>query len=425
MVKWKCLCAAVAAALLAMGPSALKAEDGPSGLTLRQCIEISLARNPLWLSAEEDYQASLARVRQAREFPQPSLEYDSDLQPSPFNFRESGESYFGLSQTVEFPGRRSLRGKIAASESREVLADRDLIRLEIVFLVKEGFYGVLLAGEKLKYAGQDLELARDFLDKAGAKFEAGDVAKLEVVRARVEASKASTAVILAENDVLLAKARLNYLLGRAKIDPIEVQGELVRAPVLIDREALVERAVRLRPEIAGLRAGLEKEERRKSEATLSYFPDFDLSFSRHRLAGEVSTWDVTLSFPVPLFFWQPVRGRIAETRANIRALERRFEDLKNRISLEVSEACFNARTSADRIAAFEAEILTQAEDVYDLILFSFQEGEIGGIELIDARRGLLEARRAYADALYDHSLTTAALERSIGGRLELEGVDHD
>jgi outer membrane protein TolC len=422
MAKWIRTCAAAAACLLALGPAgrATEEEENASALTLRQCIEITLARNPYWLSAEDDYQASLARVRQAREFPQPSLEYDSDLQPTPFNFRNSGESYLGVSQTVEFPGRRSLRGKIAASESREVLADRDLLGLEIVFQVKEAFYGVLLAVEKAKYAAQDLDLARDFLEKAEAKYEASDVAKLEVVRARVEASKAATAVRLAENDVLLAKARLNYLLGRAKIDPIEVRGELVRVPVPIDRGVLVERAVRLRPEVARLSAGLEREGRLKAAATLSYLPDFDLGFSRHRLVGEASTWDFTLSFPVPLFFWQPARGRIAEARANIRSLERRFEDLRNRIALEVGEACFNARASADRIAAFEKEILTQAQDVYDLVLFSFQEGEIGGIELIEARRTLIEARKSYADALYNYDITLAALEKSIGQSLEGE-----
>jgi outer membrane protein, heavy metal efflux system len=419
MAKWKRLGAAAAAALLLMiSPSGLAGDESLPGLTLKQCIDISLARNPLWLSAEEDYQASLARVRQAKEIPQPSLGYDSDLQPKLLDFRGSGESYFGVNQTIEFPGRRSLRGKIAASESREVLADKDLLRLDVVFQVKEAFFSVLRAEERRKYAVQDLELARDFAEKAQAKYEAGDVARLEVVRAGVEASKAATALKLAENEVLLAKAWLNYMLGRAKFEPLEIHGDLVRAPVPIDREALVERALEARPEISRLQASLEKEARRKSDATLSYLPDLDLSLSRHRLAGEATTWDLTLSFPIPLFFWQPARGRIAEARAHIRSLERQSEDLRNRISLEVGEACFNARTAAGQIALFEKEILRQAEDVYELVLFSFQEGEIGGIELIEARRSLLEARRAYADALYDHSLTIAVLERSVGGPLE-------
>ncbi len=418
MAKWLRLWVVAAAVGFVSGPLPVKADNGPSSLSLKQCVEISLSRNPLWLSAEEDYQASLARVRQAKAFPQPSLEFDSDLQPGLLHFRQSGESYLGLSQTLEFPGRRSLRGKIASFESREYLADKDLLRLEIVFQVKEAFYSVLLAGEKHKYAAQDLDLARDFLEKAKAKYEAGDVAKVEVVRAGVEASKAATAVKLAENDVLLAKARLNYFLGRTKLEPLEIRGNLVRASAPIDREALVQKAVSARPEIERSKSSMAKEERRKTEAVMSYLPDFDLSLSRHRLAGETTTWDFTLSFPIPLFFWQPARGRIAETQANIRSLERQSEDLVNRISLEVGEACFNARTAADQIALFEKEILAQAEDVYNLILFSFQEGEIGGIELIDARRTLLEARKAYADALYNYSITLAVLEKSVGGPLE-------
>lgn len=399
------------------------AENGPSLLTLEQCIELSLGRNPLWLAAEEDYQASLARVRQARELPQPSLEFDSDLQPRPLSFRRADESYFGFSQTVEFPGKRSLRGRIASSESREYLADKKLLRLELVFQVKEAFYSILLAAEKQKYTALDLELARDFLSKAETKFEAGDIARVEVVRAGVEVSKAVTEAKLAANDVLLAKARLNYLLGRNRFEPVEVAGELARDPMPSDREALFRKAVRSRPEMERAAARLDKEQGERAEAVLSYLPDFDLGLSRHRLTGEPTTWNFSLSFPIPLFFWQTARGRIAETRANIRSLERQSEDLRNFIALEVEQAFLSAAAAESQIALFENEILTQAEDVYNLILFSFQEGEIGGLELIEARRTLVEARKAYADALYVYSMTLAALEKSVGR--SLEGDDHD
>lgn len=399
------------------------AENGPSVLTLEQCIELSLGRNPLWLAAEEDYQASLARVRQARELPQPSLEFDSDLQPRPLSFRRADESYFGVSQTVEFPGRRSLRGRIASSESREFLADKNLLRLELVFQVKEAFYSILLAAEKHRYAALDLELARDFLGKAEVKFEAGDIARVEVLRAGVEVSKAATEAKLAESDILLAKARLNYLLGRSRFEPIEVAGELARDPMPHDLEALVRKAIRSRPEVERAAARLDKERGEKTEAAMSYLPDFDLGLARHRLTGEPTTWNFTLSFPIPLFFWQPARGRIAETRANIRSLERQAEDLRNLITLEVEQGFLSAASAESRIALFEKEILAQAEDVYNLILFSFEEGEIGGLELIEARRTLVEARKAYAEALYVYNMTLAALERSVGR--SLEGGDND
>ena len=125
-------------------------------LTLDQCIAIALQQNPLVLSSLQQYQASLARVNQAKAFPQPAIDFDSDLQPKLFNFKDSGESYFGLSQSIEFPGKRHLRGKIASKESNEIMAEIDLLKLDIVFHVKQAFYGLLLAQEKLKYAQQDL-----------------------------------------------------------------------------------------------------------------------------------------------------------------------------------------------------------------------------------------------------------------------------
>jgi outer membrane protein TolC len=410
------LCATLAAGLLS-GP-ALSGRDAPAALTLDQCVSIALSNNPLWLSAEEDYQASLARVLQAKAFAQPALQWDSDLEPKPLSFGRSGESYFGVSQFLEFPGKRLLRGKIAGLEAEAVLADRRLLGLEIVFRVKEAFYGVLLAEEKRTYAGQDLELSRDFLRKAEAKFQAGDVAKMEVLRAGVEASKAATALKLSESDVLLAKARLNYYIGRTKFEPLELRGDLLREPVSIDAEVLRRRALSARPELARIRAQRDGEAKKKTMGLMSYLPDFDLGFFRHRIAGEISTWDFTLSIDIPLFFWQPARGEIAEAGANIRSLDRRSQDLINRISLEVRQAGLNAETAAGQIAMFKNEILGQAEDVYNLALFSFQEGETSGIELIEARRTLIESRKAYADALYNFSVTLAELEKSVGEPLE-------
>jgi outer membrane protein TolC len=145
-----------------------------------------------------------------------------------------------------------------------------------------------------------------------------------------------------------------------------------------------------------------------------------LGVSRHRIEGEETTWDVTLSFPIPLFFWQPKTGEIAEAQANIESLKREVEHLKNAISLEVEEAYMNAITAENQIELFEEEILTQAEEVYNMFLFSYQEGEISSIELIEARRTLIEARKSYADALYNYEAALAALEKSVGQRLEGE-----
>ncbi len=389
-----------------------------TALSLEECIALALKQNPLLLSSFEQYRASLARINQAKALPQPSLDFDSDLQPNIFNFKDSGESYLGFSQTVEFPWKRLLRGKIASRESDEILSKIDLLKLDITFQVKQAFYSLLLAQEKIKYAQQDLELSRDFLNKAELKQAAGDVAKVEVLRALVEASKAANAVKVAQNEKRLAAAMLNFLLGRKKYEPIEVRGEIKRPFVTLEVEELRQRAFSFRPEIKRINFALERETLKKKQAYMSYLPNFDIGISQHRLAGEQKTWDFTVSLPIPIFFWQPKKGEIAEAEANIESLKKEADHLKNAISLEVEEAYTNASTASNQIRLFEEEILNQAEEVYNMFLFSFQEGEIGGIELIEARRTLIEARKAYADALYNYNLTIAALEKSVGQTLE-------
>jgi len=408
---------------LAAGLGAASPDGDPTELTISQCIEISLAHNPLWLSSEHDLRASRARVEQAKAIPQPNLDFDSDLQPDFLNFRDSGESYLGVSQTVEFPGRRALRTRIARLESDEASAERSILRAEIVFQIKEAFYGVLLAEEKKTYAARNLALARDFLEKAKVKYEAGDVARMEFVRAGVEESKAATNLAVAENKILMEKARLNFLLGRPKSEALKLRGSLVRGRVPFETEVLGRRAEVARPEMIAMNARLVRAAAEKKKAALSYLPDFNLGLSRHRLTGEKTSWDFTLSIPVPLFFWQPLRGEVAEKQANLMSLEQRVRQMRNSIRLEVEQAGFQARAAENQIVLFQDKILTQAREAYDLFFYSFQEGEITGIELIEARRTLIEALESYADALFVYNMALASLEKAVGEPFEGEKIE--
>lgn len=387
-------------------------------LTLDECVAIALQQNPLLQSSYHLHQASLARVHQAKAFSQPSVDFDSDLQPEFLNFKGSEESYIGVSQDFEFPGKRILRGKIAAREAGEFEMDTELLKLDVIYQVKQAFYGLLLAQEILKYAEQDLELSRDYLQKAEIKFEAGDIARVEILRARVEAAKAENSVKAAANEVRLGSARLNFLLARKKYEPLEIRGEFKKKSPAFTLDELKDKALVLRPEIKKLSLALDREKIRKTLGYLSYLPDFSLGLSRHRLAGMVTTWDITLSFPIPLFFWQPQKGEIAEANANLEALAKEKEHTSNAIALEVEEAYANALMAGRQIELYEKEILTQAEEAYNMFLFSFQEGEIGGIDLIEARRTLIEARKSYADALFNFTIGVAALEKSVGFTLE-------
>mgnify|MGYP001045277958 CR=1 FL=1 len=398
--------------------NAVMAQDEP--FTLKQCISVALSENPLIKSSEDLFQAAVARVYQAKALSQPNLGFDSDLQPDPFDFQNSGESYLGVSKSFLFPGKRKVNTAIATKASNEVLMDADLLKLNLIYQIKMAFYMMILNQEHLKFAHQNKNLAQDFLDKTKVKFETGDAAQVEILRAKVEVAKATSEIETALNELMTAKANLNFLLGREKNSELEITGELYSLPVLLDLENLIEQALSNRPEIYRIRLSLEKENLSKKQAQLSYLPDFDLGFFKHTIAREVKTWDVTLAFPIPLFFTQPIRGEIAEAKANYSSLESELKNLKNSINLQVENAYQFALTAQNMIELFDKEMLQQSEQVYQMLLFSYQEGEISGIELIEARKTLINTKKSYGDALFNYDAAVASLEKSIGQSLETQ-----
>lgn len=383
-------------------------------LTLEQCVDIALREHPSVRATDEQVRAARARINQARALPQPTVSYDSDLQPRPFKFFDSGESYLGVSQTFEYPGRRSARVAATVREADQAAADADRVRLELRLAVTQAFDTLLLAREKLAYAEEDLALTRDFVDKTQLKHQAGDIAEVEVIRARVEAAQAARAVRAAESQVITARATLNVLLGRAGEAPLEVQGSLTRPTPPLDPGRLQALAFEARPELRRLRLEIERLGYERRQVSLTNVPDVDLGFNSHWLEGTPRTWDVTLSATVPLFWWQPRKGVVAEVEARQRAAAHELERLRQAVELEVERARLAVVTARAQIEAFEREILEPAGRVYNMLLFSFQQGEIGGIELIDARRTLALSRQAYADTLFDHNAALAALERAVG-----------
>jgi outer membrane protein TolC len=384
------------------------------GLTLDQCISLALENNNLFKAAGQELRASRARVKQAWAFPQPEFGYDSDLQPKCFNFKQSGESYVGISQLIEFPGRRYLRGKIAGKESDMVGCEVNQVRQEIIYNVKSSFYQLLLTMEAQKYAEENLEMARDFFAKAKEKYESGEVAKFEMLRAKVEAAKADNQLKVVVNQVKLAKAQLNFFLARDKFQPIAIRGSLRETPIELHLQELQARALSFRPEIKKERLAVKKENLAKKQAFLSYLPDVSLGVARHRIDYEPTTWDVTISFEVPLFFWQKINGEIAEVNANLAAANERLKYLELSVSLEVENAYYNAISLQNQIQLFEKEVLDEAEQVYQMSMISYQEGKIGSIELIESRRSLGELKQAYAETLFNYQLALAELEKSLG-----------
>ncbi len=386
-------------------------------ITIEKAIEIALKRNPDIQSALKEYEAARARINQAKAFPEPELSWEFDFQPRIFSFKDAGERNLSISQLFEFPGRRHFRYKIVEKEALVSQSGYKAVRLELIAQVRIAFSAVLFAKERVNYNQQNLKLSQNFLRMAQIRYEAGSVAKLEVLRARVEEAKARNELYLSENELDLSKAALNFLLARPMETTLQIEGKLEAQSLEPSLEELQEKAFKYRPEIIGARHAVEGARSAVSLAKLSYAPDFGFRIGRHWESELGNNWDIEFGINLPIFMWQRQKGEIAEAKANLYSLTSISESTKNRITLDVKDSFLRVAALKNRIQLFQEEILVEAQEAYRIAIRSYEEGEIGNLELLEGQRTLMEVNLSYADALFEYNMALAELEKAVGGGL--------
>jgi len=219
--------------------------------------------------------------------------------------------------------------------------------------------------------------------------------------------------------VQIAAANLALLIGKDPSEQIVTRGDPPLPEVLPDLVSASRIAMESRPEILVLQTALEREALVEKQAKKGRLPDLDIGVARHWIDGEGSFWDVTLSVPLPIF-QQQFNGEIAEARANQRAIDHELAYLKARVALEVKATHSQALAARDRVDLYSGTLLEEAKEVYEMYVFSYEHGEINGLELNAARSSLVETYTEFAQATYDYSVAVATLQRAIGQ--ESEGV---
>ena len=128
-----------------------------------------------------------------------------------------------------------------------------------------------------------------------------------------------------------------------------------------------------------------------------------------------------VSLSVPLFFWQHQRGEVASARHREAELTASIDDARAQVSLDVHSAFSSASTALRQVQFIRDELLPEAREVYRIAATSYDLGGSSALDLLDAKRTLVDAERQYVDALGAANDAEAALELAIGAPLPRTG----
>jgi cobalt-zinc-cadmium efflux system outer membrane protein len=392
-------------------PSDRAVDSEEAVITQEQAISLAFKMNPDLKALAHYLDGIRTAISQAKEFPRTSIDFDFDQQVT---FLRSDESYFGISQEIEFPTRIGLRTRLAAREIEAAETEHELDRWQLALSVKALYQRLGFLQHAVAVARESLSIAERLHEMAEAKYKLGSVGKLDVLRAGVEKATAANDLADLVSEEKAARMQLNYLLGRK---PGAAFNTTALALGVIPSEGidiLTALAHESRKELQAIRSRRSAAEVRRSLARSEFYPDFGIGFSRHRIAGELNSWDLTASISIPIFGRGAISGRVAEAGAMARGLDAEEIAAVARVELEVQSAFSAAAALADKVKRYRLDILEQAEEAFRIAQASYHEGEIENLELLESQRTLQEAKQGYAETVFAYNTSLIELERAVG-----------
>ncbi len=374
-------------------------------LTLEEALDRALKSNPEILAAQQEIEAWRGLGLQASAYPLPGISFSYEG----LNFgRKQGESEInlGLTQLIEYPGKRALRQEAAGHGLEAALWRLEARKRLVISRVKKAYFSVALAQETIAYYQSLLNFLEESLRTAQARYEAGEVPYLDVLRLELERFNLQNEMIVAEKGLEERWAELNLLLGGDSVERRKVQVDLAYQPLTRPLEALLEEA-KNRPSLISLRQELARTEAEVGLARKSLLPDLELGVFYPSL--RTSSWGFGVGLSLPLWKTQ-MKGATQEAVARKQAAAIGLEFQERRIKTGITAVYNLAKSLERRLRLFEHSILEQAQSMLRLAISLYAQGKVGFLELVDVYRLNRETRLAFLNTLFDYQASLAEIE---------------
>ena len=403
--------------LLAGGSAAASGAGVPAPLTRPQAVAEALARNPQLAASRAQVDEARAGIAQATAFPDPAFSWDYEQQSSVGNFRSAQSRDVGAAFTVPFPDKFRLNRRVSESALRAAEFAYSQLQQQISSQTSVAYDALLVARAQLENDRESERLSSDILEKTRARYDAGTVARLDVLQAGVNLAQAKNQSIADERATMTAAAALNRLMGRASGAQLELAGPFDLPAPPTNLADLLKLGEQSRPEIASIRAQRQGARFAAQLAREFWFPDLNLTIFRNFTQGSPAAYSTVGSIAVPLFFWQHEKGDVAFADARQVELAANETDALAQVDLDVRSAYAAADAARRQALWIRDDLLPQAREAYEVASKSYALGGSSALDLINAKSTLLAATTQLTQALGAANDAFAELEKAVGAPL--------
>jgi cobalt-zinc-cadmium efflux system outer membrane protein len=324
----------------------------------------------------------------------------------------------GISYLLERRHKRNLRRE--SQQKATLIAESTHADLErtLLFNLRSAFVSTMQAKAVLQLAKDDLEYYDHVLELSRNRFQAGDIAQIDLDRLELQRVQYEADEQTAEVNLRTAKIQLLTLLNdRSPIEQFDVVGAFDFNDQLISRDEFRKIALDTRPD---LKAAVEAVDKSRTDHQLavsngSTDPTFSVWYTHNSSTNNPFALNtVGVSVSVPLRVFDRNQGEKQRTQLDITRNERLRDAAEAGVLSDVDSGYATLASSLTLLRPYKAKYLQQSVRVRDTIFFSYQNGGASLLDFLNAQSEYRSVQLNYVNLVGSYLTAAAQLNQAVG-----------
>jgi Outer membrane protein len=289
---------------------------------------------------------------------------------------------------------------------------RDLER-SLLYNLRAAFIQTLQAKAVLQVAKDSLAFYDKELGINRQRFQAGDIARIDMNRLELQRAQFQSDVINAQVSLRTAKIQLLQLLNeKTPVERFDITGPFDFDGDIGSLDQIRNTALDARPD---LRAAVQSIERARTNHQLavangSADPTFGVDMGRQPPLNLYA--GVTVSIPLRIF--DRNQGEKARTQIEIGRTERLRDATETAVLSDVDSAYATVMSAIELLKPYKAQYLPQATDVRETVSFSYTSGGASLLDFLDAQNQYRTTQLSYLNLIGSYLSAANQLNFAVG-----------
>jgi cobalt-zinc-cadmium efflux system outer membrane protein len=377
--------------------------------SLQELINIALESNPQVLAARDQARAIKSQLSIARAIPNPEFEVNTGQQRSATGSLTVGNvSSWAVTQPLDMPYTRYPRVNAAEANLRAAEATRVAFEIEAISRVQQRFYELMRRQAESRAADEDLSLTKEIRDRMQLRYDVGETARFELIRAQTEFLNAQIAQESSRLRVEQARSQLRQVVGHSIASNYAVVAEQPKSEVLPPLNILLSEIQSQSPDMQKARAEVEASESKLSFEKNSRLPRLSFKASQY---NDPNFTDRLYGLVVSIPIWDFKSGQVAEAEANASKAKNQLNAQSQSLDQQLETAYKLYQIASYQVKVLDQEVVELASSARRIAEVSYRYGERGMLEYLDAQRTFRAARNDLIKARFDLATVITEIQR--------------